>query len=295
MTGVVDVLARASDGAVLVVDYKSDRLDGAEPADVVERDYATQRIVYALAVLREGAPSVEVAYAFLERPDAPVSATFTARDIPALAERLTQLAEGRPRGPPPGRRRAPPRAVRRLPGPRDPVLVARVDDAAGAAGGLGAAQPPREQPGAPASTSAAAPSTSARSPSAPTRVSTAPDDGRIADAEIARRSGLEQHRRRRPPARRRSPRAPGSSTFTTRRHRVTDRLAGAGGPAAARARRPPCTSSTTRGTWTPSESATAAALATVSRQPRLPQRHSAPPDATVRTWPSSPAIPSRPR
>ncbi len=94
VTGVVDVLARASDGSALVVDYKSDRLDGAEPADVVERDYATQRIVYALAVLREGVPSVEVAYAFLERPDAPVSATFTTRDIPALAERLTQLAEG---------------------------------------------------------------------------------------------------------------------------------------------------------------------------------------------------------
>jgi ATP-dependent helicase/nuclease subunit A len=94
VTGVVDVLARHPDGCALVVDYKSDRLDGAEPADVVERDYATQRMVYALAVLREGAPSVEVAYAFLERPDAPVSATFTTRDIPALAERITRLAEG---------------------------------------------------------------------------------------------------------------------------------------------------------------------------------------------------------
>ena len=39
-------------------------------------------------------PSVEVAYAFLERPDAPVSETFSPRDVPALAERLTQLAEG---------------------------------------------------------------------------------------------------------------------------------------------------------------------------------------------------------
>ena len=58
------------------------------------RDYATQRIVYALAALRDGAPEVEVAYAFLERPDAPVTETFGARDVPALAERLTQLAEG---------------------------------------------------------------------------------------------------------------------------------------------------------------------------------------------------------
>jgi ATP-dependent exoDNAse (exonuclease V) beta subunit len=94
VTGVVDVLARAPDGSALVVDYKSDRLDGAEPADVVERDYATQRIVYALAALYDGAQEVEVAYAFLERPDAPVSATFTTRDIPELAERLTNLAEG---------------------------------------------------------------------------------------------------------------------------------------------------------------------------------------------------------
>ena len=93
VTGFVDVLARAPDGSALVVDYKSDRLE-AEPAEVVERDYATQRIVYALAALRDGAPSVEVAYAFLERPDAPVSETYTARDVPALAERLTRLAEG---------------------------------------------------------------------------------------------------------------------------------------------------------------------------------------------------------
>ena len=82
MTGVVDVLARGADGGALVVDYKSDRLDGAEPEDVVERDYATQRIVYALAALRDGAPEVEVAYAFLERPDAPVSATFTPATSP---------------------------------------------------------------------------------------------------------------------------------------------------------------------------------------------------------------------
>ena len=49
VTGVVDVLAGAPGGAALVVDYKSDRLGDHEPHDVVERDYATQRIVYALA------------------------------------------------------------------------------------------------------------------------------------------------------------------------------------------------------------------------------------------------------
>ena len=94
VNGVVDVFARGADGRVLVVDYKSDRLGDSEPDAVVARDYATQRIVYALAALRDGAPEVEVAYAFLERPDAPVTETFGARDVPALAERLTQVAEG---------------------------------------------------------------------------------------------------------------------------------------------------------------------------------------------------------
>jgi len=94
VTGVVDVFARGADRRVLVVDYKSDRLGEHEPDAVVARDYATQRIVYALAALRDGAPEVEVAYAFLERPDAPVTETFTVRDVPALAERLTNLAGG---------------------------------------------------------------------------------------------------------------------------------------------------------------------------------------------------------
>ena len=73
VNGFVDVLAREADGTMLIVDYKSDRLDGAEPEAVVEAGYATQRIVYALAALREGAPAVEVAYCFLERPEVAVA------------------------------------------------------------------------------------------------------------------------------------------------------------------------------------------------------------------------------
>ena len=94
VNGFVDVLATTPDGTTLIVDYKSDRIGDEHPQQVVERDYATQRIVYALAALRNGAPAVEVAYAFLERPDAPVTATFTPKDIAALAEQLTNLAEG---------------------------------------------------------------------------------------------------------------------------------------------------------------------------------------------------------
>jgi ATP-dependent helicase/nuclease subunit A len=94
VAGVVDVLARATDASVLVVDYKSDRLGETEPEEVVARDYATQRIVYALAALRDGAPRVEVAYCFLERPGEPVTAAFTAADAGALSERLAGLADG---------------------------------------------------------------------------------------------------------------------------------------------------------------------------------------------------------
>ena len=127
------MLAREADDTMLIVDYKSDRLEGAEPEAVVEAGYATQRIVYALAALREGAPAVEVAYCFLERPEVAVAARFTQRDMPALAERLTQLAEGvlerrHPVAAEPHRG-----ALRRLPRPRDAVLVAGGDDAARAA------------------------------------------------------------------------------------------------------------------------------------------------------------------
>jgi ATP-dependent helicase/nuclease subunit A len=94
VTGFLDAAATEPDGGVLIVDYKSDRLEGAEPADVVEREYATQRIVYALAALRDGAPRAEVAYCFLERPGDPVTQAFTPGDIGALEERLGELARG---------------------------------------------------------------------------------------------------------------------------------------------------------------------------------------------------------
>jgi ATP-dependent exoDNAse (exonuclease V) beta subunit len=94
VTGFVDVLARTPDGGALVVDYKTDRLEGASPAELVERDYTTQRSVYGLAALSDGAPTAEVAYCFLETPGEPVSQTFTQRDAPALAERILELARG---------------------------------------------------------------------------------------------------------------------------------------------------------------------------------------------------------
>jgi hypothetical protein len=94
ITGALDVLAREPDRRMLVVDYKSDRLDGADPRAIVERQYATQRLVYALAALRAGAAEVEIAHVFLELPRETVSARFTAADAPELERRLERLAGG---------------------------------------------------------------------------------------------------------------------------------------------------------------------------------------------------------
>ena len=88
------MIATEPGGGRLVVDYKTDRLDGADPAEVLDRDYATQRTVYALAALRDGAPRVDVAYCFLERPGEPVVRGYTAADADALAEQVVSLARG---------------------------------------------------------------------------------------------------------------------------------------------------------------------------------------------------------
>ncbi|HXG76051.1 MAG TPA: UvrD-helicase domain-containing protein [Gaiellaceae bacterium] len=86
--GRLDVLWRDGPRA-LVVDYKSNVLGEEEPRDVVEAEYRLQRLVYALACLRDGASQVEVAYQFLERPEDVVSAGFTAEDLPALEAELS--------------------------------------------------------------------------------------------------------------------------------------------------------------------------------------------------------------
>ena len=79
---------------MLVVDYKSDRLAGADPAAIVGRQYGTQRLVYALAALRAGAEAVEIAHCFLERPAEPVAVTFERSQVPELEARLATLSRG---------------------------------------------------------------------------------------------------------------------------------------------------------------------------------------------------------
>ncbi|MBA3567715.1 MAG: PD-(D/E)XK nuclease family protein, partial [Actinobacteria bacterium] len=87
--GRLDVLWRQN-GKALVVDYKSNVLDGADPQEIVNAEYGLQRLVYALACLRDGAEEVEVAYQFLEQPDDVVSVTFSVRDIVELEAELSR-------------------------------------------------------------------------------------------------------------------------------------------------------------------------------------------------------------
>jgi len=86
--GRLDVLWQDGDRA-LVVDYKSNALEGREPAEIVEAEYGLQRLVYALVCLRAGSSDVEVAYQFLERPDDVVSTSFTRDDVAELEAELS--------------------------------------------------------------------------------------------------------------------------------------------------------------------------------------------------------------
>jgi ATP-dependent exoDNAse (exonuclease V) beta subunit len=92
--GVFDVIAREPGGRTLIVDYKTDRLDGADPQALADRAYGTQRLVYALAALKAGAESVEVVHTFLELPGRPAVAHFTRDQLPALEAALGALAGG---------------------------------------------------------------------------------------------------------------------------------------------------------------------------------------------------------
>ena len=93
VTGFLDAHVQEEDG-VLVVDYKTDPLEGRAPAEVWGERYAVQRTIYALACLLAGAPRVEVAYCFLEDPSNLVTAVFSDADVPALRADLNNLAGG---------------------------------------------------------------------------------------------------------------------------------------------------------------------------------------------------------
>jgi hypothetical protein len=60
------------------------------PEEIVDHDYRLQRLVYALACFRAGAQEVEVAYHFLERPDAIVSTVFDRAELSQLEAELSE-------------------------------------------------------------------------------------------------------------------------------------------------------------------------------------------------------------
>jgi ATP-dependent helicase/nuclease subunit A len=80
---------------VLLVYYKSDRVDcDTDLERVCAEAYSVQRLVYALAALRDGAERVDVAHAFLERPHEPVLSRFGAGDRSRLEQEVRELVRG---------------------------------------------------------------------------------------------------------------------------------------------------------------------------------------------------------
>jgi len=96
VNGFLDVVS-LGDGKAFVLDYKTNQLDRAAE-EIVESEYRLQRLVYALACLRAGYEEVEVAYAFLEQPDAVVSASFRAGEMAELESELGAVIERVARG-----------------------------------------------------------------------------------------------------------------------------------------------------------------------------------------------------
>ena len=86
--GSIDLLTEG-DGGPVVIDYKTDRLEGRDPEEVAAR-YRVQRELYALAAASRGAP-VETDYVFLEDPAKPVTHRFEQADLDAARERVEAL------------------------------------------------------------------------------------------------------------------------------------------------------------------------------------------------------------
>jgi ATP-dependent exoDNAse (exonuclease V) beta subunit len=96
LRGSIDLLVERGDGPPLIIDFKTDRLAGHAPEELHGR-YGIQRDIYALAVAEaRRATMLEVAYVFLERPQAPVVETLGPDEVAAGRERL-EAAIGRAR------------------------------------------------------------------------------------------------------------------------------------------------------------------------------------------------------
>jgi ATP-dependent helicase/nuclease subunit A len=98
LRGSIDLLVERDGKPPLVIDYKTDRLGGADPAERAGH-YEVQRSIYALAVAEAlGCEEVEVAYVFLERPDEPAISKLDSEEMAAarasLAETIGRIESG---------------------------------------------------------------------------------------------------------------------------------------------------------------------------------------------------------
>jgi ATP-dependent exoDNAse (exonuclease V) beta subunit len=98
LRGSIDLLVDREGAPPLVIDYKTDRLGGTDPAERAGR-YEVQRSIYALAVAEAlDVAAVEVAYVFLERPDEPVVTTVGPAEMVAargaLEKTIAQIGRG---------------------------------------------------------------------------------------------------------------------------------------------------------------------------------------------------------
>jgi ATP-dependent exoDNAse (exonuclease V) beta subunit len=88
LRGSIDLLVEEEGAPPLIVDYKTDRLDGSDPTELVAR-YEIQQTIYALAVAEaRGVEEVELAYVFLERPGEPVLMRWGREEIEASRKKL---------------------------------------------------------------------------------------------------------------------------------------------------------------------------------------------------------------
>jgi ATP-dependent helicase/nuclease subunit A len=88
LRGSIDLLVEQGGSPPLIVDYKTDRVDGREPAELAGR-YEIQQSIYALAVAEaRETDEVELAYVFLERPEEPVVSRWGTEEIEAGRSRL---------------------------------------------------------------------------------------------------------------------------------------------------------------------------------------------------------------
>jgi ATP-dependent helicase/nuclease subunit A len=88
LRGSIDLLVEEDGRPPLIVDYKTDRVDGVELTGSLAR-YEIQQAIYALAVAEaRGTPTVELAYVFLERPEEPVLRRWGPEEIEAGRRRL---------------------------------------------------------------------------------------------------------------------------------------------------------------------------------------------------------------